>query len=203
MRVILGIWQWRHNPLRRTTDLVEAWLAVMTALLLVFGAPAAGWLSGAALNSSLQRTVATQHDERHESKAVMVGDAKQHGNVGFFDPNAAATQDSDARVLARWTTPGNVKHVGTVTAPRARLQPGDTFSIWTDTHGAQVQPPLNGDVAHFHAVFSGIVAALLAAALLLGAWRLAVWRLVHRRYKRLDRQWAEVGPRWGRTGTGS
>ncbi|MCA1223208.1 Rv1733c family protein [Streptomyces sp. 8L] len=203
MRVVLGIWRWRHNPLRRTTDLIEAWLAVLVAALLVFGAPAAGWLSGSALNSSLQRTVATQQQERHESTAVMVTDSKQHGNTGFFDPDSASVQSSDARVVAQWTTAGNAKHVGTVTAPRAHLAPGDTFTMWTDTHGTQVPAPLNGDVAHFHAVFSGIVAALLTAVLLLGAWRLAVWRLVHQRYKELDRQWAHVGPDWGRTGTGS
>ncbi|MCF3963647.1 Rv1733c family protein [Streptomyces fuscigenes] len=203
MRVVLGIWRWRHNPLRRTTDLVEAWLAVLTAVLLVFGAPLAGWIGGSELNSSLQRTVATQQHERHESTAVMVADSKQHGDVGFFDPESAATQDSDARVVARYHTADKAEHVGTVTAPRTRMEPGDTFSIWTDTHGTQVQPPLNGGVAHFHAVFTGIIAAVAAAGLVLGAWRLAVWRLVRRRYKQLDRQWAEVGPDWGRTGTGS
>ncbi|GAA3717486.1 Rv1733c family protein [Streptomyces tremellae] len=203
MRVVLGIWRWRHNPLRRTTDLVEAWLAVLVAALLVFGAPAAGWLSGAVLGSSLQRTVAEQRHDRQESRAVMVTDSRQRGQVGFFDPESAASQNADTRVIARWTTPGDVKHVGPVTAPRAHLRPGDTFSIWTDTRGRQVPPPISGDAAHFHAVFSGITATLLAAALLLGAWRLAVWRLVHQRYKRLDRQWAQVGPDWGRTGTGS
>ncbi|MBP0460070.1 Rv1733c family protein [Streptomyces montanisoli] len=203
MRVVLGIWRWRHNPLRRTTDLVEAWVAVLAALLLVLGAPAAGWLSGAVLNSSLQHTVAVQQHERHVSRAVMVADTGQRAGTGIFDPESAAGRNTDARVIARWTTPGGAHKVGTVTAPSTRLEPGDTFSIWSDTHGTQVPPPMNSSVAHFHAVFSGVVAALLAALLVLGAWRLAVWEIVQRRYKRLDKQWAKLGPDWGRTGTGS
>ena len=28
MRAISGLWRWRDNPLRRATDLAEAWLAL-------------------------------------------------------------------------------------------------------------------------------------------------------------------------------
>ena len=32
MRAISGLWRWRHNPLRRATDLAEAWVALAALL---------------------------------------------------------------------------------------------------------------------------------------------------------------------------
>jgi hypothetical protein len=48
----------------------------------------------------------------------------------------------------------------------------------------------------------GIGAAAAAAGLVEGGRRAFVWRLTRRRYARLDRAWADVGPDWGRTGAG-
>ena len=30
MRAITGLWRWRHNPLRRRTDVAEGWIALAT-----------------------------------------------------------------------------------------------------------------------------------------------------------------------------
>lgn len=203
MRALTGLWRWRRNPLRRTTDLVEAWIALAAALLLVLGAPLAGWVSGSLIDSSLQRTVQVQQQDRHHSTAVMIADSTEHVSPGFYDPDSTAQQGSDARVIAQWKTADGAKHVATVTAPHTKLKTGDTFGIWSDTHGTQVPPPMNGTMGHFHAVFVGIISACLAAIAVIALWRLAIWRLMARRFKRLDRQWAQVGPDWGRTGTGS
>ena len=40
VRSLIGLWRWRHNPLRRTTDLVEAWLARWLDSLAAVAAPA-------------------------------------------------------------------------------------------------------------------------------------------------------------------
>ena len=46
VRAIRGLWRWRRNPLRRTTDLAEAWLAFAALLLVLVGAPVVGVVVG-------------------------------------------------------------------------------------------------------------------------------------------------------------
>ncbi|MFJ6947749.1 hypothetical protein ACISU4_24405, partial [Streptomyces wuyuanensis] len=69
MRAVSGLWRWRHNPLRRTTDLVEAWLAVAAALLLVLAVPAAGWGLGGLADEALAESVREQSAERRPAVA--------------------------------------------------------------------------------------------------------------------------------------
>lgn len=41
MRTRVHGWRWRRNPLRRHSDVVEAWTALIVAVLLLVGAPLA------------------------------------------------------------------------------------------------------------------------------------------------------------------
>lgn len=41
MRAVGGLRRWRRNPLRRATDLAEAWLALTVLLLVTLAAPLA------------------------------------------------------------------------------------------------------------------------------------------------------------------
>jgi hypothetical protein len=203
MGVIPGLWRWRHNPLRRTTDLVEAWVALVAAVLLVLGAPAAGWVCGSLLNSSLQHTVRVEQQDWHRATATTIADSRDGTSGTFYDPDANVLRGAETRVIAEWTAADGVKHVGTVTGPGAHLAQGDRFTLWSDQQGNQVSPPLTSSVAQFHADFTGVTAAAVAAGVVVCGWRITMWRLVRKRYKRLDRDWAHVGPDWGRTGTGS
>jgi hypothetical protein len=200
--VITGLWRWRRNPLRRTTDLVEAWVAVCALLLVVLGAPLAGWLCGTAADSSLRDTVRAQHRQRHVVSAVVVS-TRGDGAGTALDPESALPRDRDSRVVAVWHTADGSAHRGTVSGPRPGMRAGDSFTMWTDQRGTQVRPPLDATVADVHAGVVGAVSATVAALLALCARRLIVWRLVRRRHRRLDQDWAHVGPDWGRTGTGS
>lgn len=74
--------------------------------------------------------------------------------------------------------------------------------IWTDAAGHPVPPPMPPSTARTHAVLGGIGTFLLAAACVEAGRRLVVGRMARRRYARLDREWAEAGPDWGRAGTG-
>lgn len=203
MGVILGLWRWRHNPLRRTTDLVEGWIALVAAVLLVLGAPAAGWICGSLLDSSLQHTVKVEQRDWHRTTATVIAQSQQGGGGGFYDPDANVLRGTESRVIAEWTTADGAKYVDTVTAPGDQLRQGDRFILWSDPHGQQVSSPLTSSVAHFHADFTGIAASAVAAGVVVGMWRLTLWRLMRHRYKKLDKDWAHVGPDWGRTGTGS
>lgn len=201
MRAIGGLWRWRHNPLRRTTDLVEAWVALVALLLILVAGPVIGALVGGAAQDALQRSVREQRESRHLVKATVV--RKLDRSPLDADPETTSGRDLRSRVLADWTAPDGTAHHGTLVASLQKPQPGDHFTIWTDQHGRMVARPLDSATATTHAVLAGFGAALLAAGLVEGVRRLMVWRMVRRRYARWDQAWDRAGPDWGRTGTGS
>ncbi|WAZ19686.1 hypothetical protein STRCI_000758 [Streptomyces cinnabarinus] len=202
MRAISGLWRWRHNPLRRATDLAEAWVAFGALLLLLVLAPVTGATVGAVAQDALQESVRQQHASRHLVTATVtevLGDSPLNS-----DPETAATgREVRTRVLADWTAPDGTPHHGQVTARIDDPQPGEHFTIWTDRQGRIAARPLDSATATTHAVLAGFGAALLAIGMIESARRLIVWRMVRRRYARWDQAWDRAGPDWGRTGTGS
>ncbi|KUN77984.1 Rv1733c family protein [Streptomyces griseoruber] len=201
MRAIGGIWRWRHNPLRRGTDLVEAWVALSALLLILLVAPVVGSLIGAVAQDSLQQAVREQRQARHEITATVV--RKAAASPLQADPEAASGRETRSRVVADWTAPDGTGRHGTVLAALKTPHRGDHFEIWTDAHGTLVARPLDSATATTHAVLAGFGAALLTAGAVEGGRRLIVWRMVRRRYARWDQAWDRAGPDWGRTGTGS
>ncbi|MFE9096887.1 hypothetical protein [Streptomyces sp. NPDC007264] len=201
MRAIGGLWRWRHNPLRRTTDLVESWVALVALLLILVAAPVAGCLAGAAADNSLQRSVRDQWRTRHLVTATVV--RKLGRGSPDPDPETSSARDAHSRVLADWTAPDGTARHGAVLAALKSPHPGDRFRLWTDDHGRTVSRPLDGATATTHAVLAGFGVAAMTAALVEGGRRLIVWRMVCRRYARWDQAWDKAGPDWGRTGTGS
>jgi phosphate/sulfate permease len=201
VRAIGGLWRWRHNPLRRTTDLVEAWLALVVLLLVLVLSPVIGAAVGAAAQDSLQRSVREQQRTRHEVVATVV--RKLNRGPLDTDPETASARDAYSRVLADWTGPDGTRRHGAVLAVLDHPRRGDHFALWTDLRGRIVPRPLDTLTATTHAVLAGFGAAALSAGLFEGSRRLIVWRMVRRRYARWDHAWDKAGPDWGRTGTGS
>ncbi|MFD9094305.1 hypothetical protein [Streptomyces collinus] len=201
MRAISGLWRWRRNPLRRATDLAEAWLALAALVLVTVAAPVIGSLAGAAAEDSLQRTVREQRHSRHLVTATVV--RLLGGAPADADPDTGAAHDSGRRVLADWTAPDGTAHHGAALARLKSPRPGDHFSLWTDPHGRMTTRPLDSPTATTHAVLAGLGAALLTAGLVEAGRRLVVWRMVRRRYARWDQAWDRAGPDWGKAGTGS
>ncbi|WP_327312803.1 Rv1733c family protein [Streptomyces sp. NBC_01235] len=201
MRAIRGIWRWRHNPLRRGTDLAEAWVALSALLLILLVAPVVGSLVGTAAQDVLQQAVREQRASRHEVTATVV--RKVDGSPLEVDPETATGRDARTRVVADWTAPDGTAQHGTVLASLKTPHNGDHFEIWTDGHGRLMGRPLDSATATTHAVLAGFGAALLTVGTVEGGRRLIVWRMVRRRYARWDQAWDRAGPDWGRTGTGS
>ncbi|MGA5289620.1 Rv1733c family protein [Streptomyces pseudogriseolus] len=195
VRAVSGLWRWRRNPLRRATDLAEAWLALTALLLVALAAPLIGVLSGSAAHTTLQRSIRAQHQSRHLVTATVVRE---------LDAAPAATDpellggDAGSRVLARWTAPDGTGRRAAVQARVPDPRPGDTFRIWTDRRGDRVARPLDTGTATVHAVLAGAGAALLAAGLFEAGRRLVLRRMLRGRYARWDREWGRVGPDWGR-----
>ncbi|WP_228992100.1 hypothetical protein [Streptomyces sp. DH8] len=191
----------RRGPPGRAPDRHEAWVALGALLLLLVGAPAAGWAGGSLADASLQRSVRSQQSERHAVRAVVVGPAAGPGRLAG-DPEAEAEQAARHRVVASWRAPDGSPRTGEV-ATAARPGPaGSALRIWTDAAGLPVPPPMDGRTARTHAVLGGVGAFLLAAGCVEAGRRLIVRRLVRRRHERLDREWAATAPLWSRTGTG-
>ncbi|MGW3095401.1 Rv1733c family protein [Streptomyces sp. NPDC001102] len=201
MRAIGGLWRWRHNPLRRTSDLVEAWMALAALLLILAAAPVVGSLVGRVAQNSLQQSVRDQRAARHAVTATVV--RKLDRSPLDTDPETSSARDLRSRVLADWTAPDGTAHHAVTLAALKSPHRGDHFAIWTDTHGRPVARPLDPATATTHAVLAGFGAALLTAGAVEGTRRLILWRMVLRRYARWDQAWDRAGPDWGRTGTGS
>ncbi|MGW5860622.1 Rv1733c family protein [Streptomyces sp. NPDC055239] len=201
MRALVGLWRWRHNPLRRKTDLVEAWVACVAVLLIAVAAPLAGFTIGGLTQDALRQSVREQHAMRHEVAGTVV--KKLASPPVDPDPETSSARDRHSRVLARWTAPDGTAHSGAVLADLRSPDRGDHFRLWTDKHGQVVGRPLDDATATTHATLAGFGVALAAAGLVEGARRLVVWRIVLRRYDRWDQAWDKAGPDWGRTGTGS
>ncbi|MEU0944313.1 hypothetical protein ABZ379_16175 [Streptomyces canus] len=201
MRAISGLWRWRRNPLRRGTDLAEAWVALLALLLILVLGPVIGSVTGHAAQGALQRSVREQQDSRRLVTATVI--RKLERSPLDADPEATAGRNPRTRVVADWTAPDGTTHHGTVMAGLQTPHRGDHFGLWTDLQGRIAARPLDSATATTHAVLAGTGAALLTAGLIEGVRRLAVWRMVRRRYARWDQAWDRAGPDWGRTGTGS
>ncbi|MFK0284615.1 hypothetical protein ACIQVL_29675 [Streptomyces sp. NPDC090499] len=201
MRAIRGLWRWRRNPLRRATDLAEAWVALAALVLIVVAAPVLGSFVGAAAEDSLQRSVREQQHDRHLVPATVV--RKLGGAPVEPDPDATSVHDPRSRVLADWTAPDGTRQHGPVLTTLKSPHKGDRFDVWTDRQGVITARPLDAATATTHAVLAGFGAALLTAGLVDGVRRMIVWRMVRRRYARWDQAWDRAGPDWGKAGTGS
>ncbi|MFE3826992.1 hypothetical protein [Streptomyces sp. NPDC059092] len=199
---MVGLWRWRRNPLRRGTDLIEAWVALTAVLLLALATPAVGWLGGKRVDAALRETVRIQHEQRHRTPAVVVSRAPQRPFL-TYDAESVTEQKTGSRVVASWRAPDGTARTGTVPTTLRTPRAGDTFALWADGQGRHVRAPMNAEAGRAHAVLAGLGFAILAAGLVECARRLIVRRLVQRRYERLDRAWAKAGPDWGRTGAGS
>jgi hypothetical protein len=202
MRAIRGLWRWRHNPLRRPTDLAEAWVALVALVLIAVAAPVTGGLVGAVAQDSLQQSVREQQHTRHLVTATVVRALKDTPSLET-DPDAAAVRESRHRVLADWTAPDGTAQHGAALADLKSPHAGDHFAVWTDPQGRISTPPLDSPTATTHAVLAGFGAALLIAGLVEGVRRLAVRRMIRRRYACWDQAWDRAGPDWGKAGTGS
>ncbi|MES5820287.1 hypothetical protein [Streptomyces sp. RG80] len=201
MRSISGLWRWRHNPLRRATDMAEAWTALAALLLILVVTPVVGAFVGSVAQDALQESVRNQRASRHLVTATVT--RKLDRSPLDVDPETSTGRETRTRVIADWTAPDGTAQHGPVLANLKDPHSGDHFTLWTDDQGHIVARPLDSATATTHAVLAGVGAALLGIGLVESARRLIVWRMVRRRYARWDQAWARVGPDWGRTGTGS
>jgi len=178
-----------HNPLRRTSDLVEAWLLpAVIAVFLILSPFVAGTAAMAvrADNAAAQR--ATQ--SWHQVPAVLLRAAP--------GPMMSGNGSNTWLVWtpARWAADGRA-HTGDVPAP-AGGKAGATVPVWLDRAGHVQVPPPTPAYARDR-VMVGMMIALVALALVLAGLTYLTRRILdRRRLAGWEAAWLSVGPQWSR-----
>lgn len=72
------LWRWRRNPLRRRSDVIEAWVVLCGWLLALVGAVFGGLVAADAVVRSAEH----QRAQSHKVTAVLVKDAEDPGPPG-------------------------------------------------------------------------------------------------------------------------
>ncbi|MCQ4083226.1 hypothetical protein NGB36_22130 [Streptomyces sp. RB6PN25] len=184
------LWRWRRNPLRRRSDVVEAWVTAVALLLVLIFAPFAGFVAGHALDSS----AAHQRTEVHRVTAVL------QQNAPVLAGTASQAGSSHVQVPVRWKAYDGAVHTGTTLVPQG-LKAGTPVVVWADHAARLVPPPPSAAQGLALAVTGGIGAAAGVCLLVMMACSLIRTELDHLRMGEWDREWADKGPRWshGRT----
>ncbi|MFF6781476.1 hypothetical protein [Streptomyces sp. NPDC012510] len=179
-------WRWRRNPLRRRSDVVEAWVILAGWLLALVG----GLLAGLAAADAIERSADRQRAERRTVSAVLVEDAK--GKV-------PARTAGDPRVWAtvRWTAPD-----GSIRTGEARVSAtspaGNRVTVWIDQSGHLTAEPLTDGQARSHAAAGGVLVATGVGGIALAAVSVARFHLSQRRMEQWAVEWERIDTRWGR-----
>ncbi|GHE05215.1 Rv1733c family protein [Streptomyces alanosinicus] len=180
------LWRWRRNPLRRHSDVVEAWIVLATWVLAVLGGAVAGLLAAHSADAAF-----TARQARVRAVSGVLTDTPASAptsGTGYDDGQVWAT--------VRWTD----AH-GTVHTDRAKVEPGATtgsrVTVWTNPAGHVVSRPVTGAAADLQAALTGALVAPSAGAAVWSAGWLLRTRLIRRRMAEWDEEWKQIGPRWG------
>lgn len=186
------LWRWRRNPLRRRSDLVEAWLVLVTFVLALLIGVFAGVAAAVVVDGSIE-------DRREHTRpvpAVLVEDAA-HALP------ASVAEDGDGGVWAkvRWTAPDGTSRTGRAEV-EAGAKAGAAVTVWNDPEGRLASAPPEGADARFQIVMSGITVSVAAGGLVvLGGW-IVRSRLQWRRLAEWESEWQRVEPSWRKRMTG-
>ncbi len=178
-----GLWPDR-NPLRRTSDRMEAAVVGWLAAALLVGVPLAALSAG---RLSYDAGVSAQHAEQawRQIPAVLLIDA----------PDAAP--DGPARAagsLAYWTAPNGAQRVGRVPAP-PDARAGTVLRVWIDASGRLAGSPVPRRQVDLQAALAGLLAAAGLVLVLLGTAALARFVIARRRLAAWAAEWQATAPR--------
>ncbi|WP_151483956.1 Rv1733c family protein [Streptomyces albicerus] len=185
-RAKVRLWRWRRNPLRRRSDVVEAWLVLAGWVLALVG----GLFAALLVADVVERAADGRRADSRAVSAVLAEDA---------DDKVPARAVSDHRVWAkvRWTAPD-----GSTRTDEARVPPktpaGARVTVWLDKSGKLATAPLTDGEVRIHAAFGGMLAAMCAGGAVLGAAGVTRACLVRRRMEQWAVEWERIDTRWGR-----
>jgi hypothetical protein len=175
------------NPLRRRTDKIAAWGALVLLALFLVGAPIVGNVAG---HWAYQAAVSEQQAQRSRREVTAVLLQKAPIEPGSYDA-------SNSWAPARWTPPGGHARQGMISVP-AGTPAGSHVRIWVDRSGRWAGPLLNPRIATVRAAAAVVISTLMLAAILASVASFSGWPLDRRRLTGWEADWNAVGPRWTR-----
>ncbi|WP_406470065.1 hypothetical protein [Streptomyces sp. NBC_01615] len=185
----LRLWRWRRNPLRRRSDIVEAWMLLAAGILVVVG----GLLAGLVTQAGVERDLDRQRSVRQAVTALLVEDATNK-------PPAGAADDDRVWATAHWTALDGSTRTGQ-TKVRPDTPAGTRVTVWTDEHGHLTSKPVTHEEAQLQAALAGTLAAVITSGAVVGSACAARACLDRRRMEQWDADWARADtPRGGKTG---
>jgi len=191
MRTRVRGWRWRRNPLRRRSDVVEAWTVLAVAALMLLGAPLVGAVVGWWAHGDARAMVAEQRSERHRVHAEVVG------RVPDSLPTIQGGRERSYRVTVRWTEAGGAAKTATARVPSGTDR-GDKVDVWFDSRGRSVAPPPNETAVWQHTVTMGACGAGATVAVILLGHSLVRGAAARHRLVEWERDWALTEPQWTR-----
>lgn len=173
------LWRWRRNPLRRRSDVVEAWLGVAAAALVLLVAPVVAFAVAAVTeHAALDRAQGLRPAAARLVEDAPVTLSRFPGTVG------------DVSVPVRWKTSSGASRPGTASV-EAGSKAGTVTTVWVDDADRIRPAPPTPARARSQGVALGVGTAVCLCVLVLGGWWTAQVRLDARRRAQWDRSWAE------------
>jgi len=177
------------NPLRRRTDLIEAWLVPVAIVVFLALCPLLLSVTGSWMRAATASELRAQVGW-HQVKAVLVQPVPgpQQANRGM---NSWITW-----APARWTEAG-VQHTADVPAVSGS-RAGSAVTVWLDKTGKVRTPPLTPGQAGSRVLEARLI-GLAVLAVLLAIMIIFVRRILdRRRLGEWESAWHSVGPTWSR-----
>jgi len=180
-------WRPDGNPLRRTSDRIEAVLLAILIAAFLCGAPLAAIAAGRAAAAGSMRAEHAQAGA-YRVAAVLLQHAPGKSHPMFQAP-------LEPTVPARWKAPDGTPRTGEIYAPVGAAA-GSTVLVWTDRSGQLTASPLQqGDLLEDVALAASL-ATIAVAAVLAVLGLLTRWVLDRRRLAAWDVRWRATGPQW-------
>jgi hypothetical protein len=187
---IVRWWRWRRNPLRRPSDLLQAWIGLILAITVAITGPLAAWAVSTAVHGALTATAKEQARTGRHTTAALLNDAPGHP-----EPGSAEARETQYPVKVRYTAPDGTARTATTDVNPA-LPAGHRVRVWTNAEGTLTKPPMPPDEIRNRAVGAGALTAL--AVLITGtlAYRLTARVLDQRRMRAWEAEWQQNARRW-------
>lgn len=186
-RMTFAVWR---NPLARSADRTEAGLLLVAVTLWLIALPIVAVVASI-IWSGISETADSQEQTRTNVTAHLLADAPEL----YYAAEYGAPVTPAVPISAQWNGQDGRSHIGTVNATDG-ARSGDQLSIWIDSSGELIAPPISTGTAAVLMVVATAAAWLACGALLIGLWSVIRWRLNKRRFLDWDTQWETIEPVW-------
>ncbi|MDQ1014278.1 Rv1733c family protein [Streptomyces afghaniensis] len=183
-------WRWRRNPLRRPSDLLQAWIGLILAITVAITAPLTAWAVGTTVHDTLTAAAKEQARAGRHTTAALLDDAPGHP-----EPRSAEARETQYPVKVRYTAPDGTARTATTDVDPG-LPAGHRVRVWTNAEGTLTNPPMPPDQIRNRAVGGGALTAITVLITGTLAYRLCARVLDQRRMRAWETEWRQTARRW-------